>query len=353
MEQCVSTFAQNGIDGPLLLSLTEADLRRKPLELKSLADIRKVCTALRSLKSTRALSSIYPPEPWLASFSRLIFSFAYLALVAFITAFTMTVAHVRLPDTKSYPPLPDIFLDNVPLIPWAMLMSEFMICSGLLILFVIILLHKRRMIVLRRFNVICGTLFLFRSLTMVVTSLAVPGSHLECEKLPIETDNLEAVLAHVWSITKGGGMTMNGVRTCGDYMFSGHTLVLTLCNLTIVEYSPKKWRGLHIITWAGNFFGMFFILAAHEHYTIDVVMAYYITSRLFDYYHTVAITSSILNKTSPKVVKKNGFQYFVFSYMEEDLQGPVVNQYEMPWTALSHLFTVLKHIIVGNTVTKS
>ena len=54
------------------------------------------------------------------------------------------------------------------------------------------------------------------------------------------------------------------------------------------EYTPSSWKGLHIFTWVLNIFGMFFVLAAHEHYTIDVLIAFYVSSRMFLHYHSLA-----------------------------------------------------------------
>lgn len=36
----------------------------------------------------------------------------------------------------------------------------------------------------------------------------------------------------IWS---GFGMTLTGVHTCGDYMFSGHTVVITMLNFFVTE----------------------------------------------------------------------------------------------------------------------
>lgn len=49
-----------------------------------------------------------------------------------------------------------------------------------------------------------------------------------------------AKLQRAVAIWSGFGMTLTGVHTCGDYMFSGHTVVLTMLNFFVTEC---KWLG--------------------------------------------------------------------------------------------------------------
>lgn len=51
-------------------------------------------------------------------------------------------------------------------------------------------------------------------------------------------DVLQAVtlrITRAYTIWSGLGMSIQGVRTCGDYMFSGHTVALTTLNFFITE----------------------------------------------------------------------------------------------------------------------
>ena len=52
--------------------------------------------------------------------------------------------------------------------------------------------------------------------------------------------------------------------------------------------SPKRLWWYHWICWTLSAVGIFCILLAHDHYTVDVVVAYFITTRLFWWYHTLA-----------------------------------------------------------------
>lgn len=367
---------EHEINGRALLTLTEKDLRSPPLQLKKLGDIKNLSICLEELHrkqsnsrpnisvsngllapppstrrrrqhrngSAKLVQSQYSDESCMSDLSdvehvdgtlrrgrvynpeykKTLVSFLYSLVAAFATSYTMVLAHDRVPDKTKHPPLPDIFLDNIPLIPYAFKLTEYCGLSLMFIWICILLFHKHRFILLRRMYSIISSVFLLRCVTMFVTSLSVPGDHLQCHSARYVTT--AARLKRALEIFCGGGMTITGLKTCGDYMFSGHTIVLTLLNHLITEYTPPRWYYLHIVTWVFNLFGIFFILAAHEHYSIDVVIAFYITSRVFLYYHMLANTRSYYHSRRIRV------WFPMFSYFECNVPGKVPNEYEWPFS---------------------
>lgn len=270
-------------------------------------------------------------EAWGSSFTKLFVSIAFLLFAIFTTSIVMTIVHERVPNPEKYLPLPDIILDNIDRIPIAFKLAE--VCATILsiILAVNLLAHQHRMIIMRRLCAIVGTVFLLRCATMYITSLSVPGLHLtNCATTHMAT--WEAKLSAAWNITKGMGMSLAGVSTCGDYMFSGHTSVLTILNYFIIEYTPDHWKGLHIITWVLNIFGMFFILAAHEHYSIDVLIAFLVCDRVFQHYHTTAnIHSAVSASTGIDLLNTNTYHLPLLSYLEEHTRGILPCEYGIPF----------------------
>lgn len=99
-----------------------------------------------------------------------------------VTSITMVLVGERVPDPKTHPPLPDLLLDNIPYIPWAFPAAE--VCGLVLLcmLFVILVFHKHRAIIMRRVLALAGTLFLLRCITMICTSLSVPNAHGQCRE---------------------------------------------------------------------------------------------------------------------------------------------------------------------------
>ena len=49
-----------------------------------------------------------------------------------------------------------------------------------------------------------------------------------------------------------------------DYMYSGHTSIITSSALFILEYSPRRWWVYHYIVQIAAIIGVFCILVAHE-----------------------------------------------------------------------------------------
>jgi len=236
-EKYSKKFESNEVDGFTLMRITEDDL--KYLGIESLADRKKLFFRIEGWRQERwdeENNAIFVADTVdKDAISKVLFSFVFLGSVAFITGFTMAVVHDRVPNQQTYPPLPDIFLDNIDTIEWAFKVVEWFIIGLGMYFLLILIFHKHRLIILRRFNALAASVFLLRCLTMYITALSVPGVHLKCDVRV--GASLEEKLLHAWNIMTGFGLSINGVRTCGDYMFSGHTSILTLLNFFTMEYS--------------------------------------------------------------------------------------------------------------------
>lgn len=381
---------EHKINGEALLTLTENDLKQPPLQLTVLGDIKRLMLYINKLQSqcknshspvsngsgsfhsiktplSRSNNSSHTPQKYVnrldsiesvsenensdplqeqnyGNYSRNLdpelwktaLSFIYVFTVFLLTSFVMVIVHDRVPDTQKYPPLPDIFLDNVPHISWAFKACE-LLAIGLGTTWVAVLVfHKHRFILMRRMFSMTGTIFLLRCICMLITSLSVPGVHLKCEgKL---YGDLWTKLRRSFEIWTGLGMTLSGVRTCGDYMFSGHTVCVTMLNFLITEYTPRRMYYLHTSAWVANMFALFFILAAHEHYSIDVFVAFYITSRMFLYYHTLANNRSLMLRDK----NRTRIWFPLFTFFESKCDGIVPNEFEWPlpeWKKIKSLLS--------------
>ena len=106
--------------------------------------------------------------------------------------------------------------------------------------------------------------------------------------------------------------------------------MLTILNRFVVTYTPESWHLLHNMCAALNGAGMFFILAAHEHYTLDVLMGFYIATRTFQSYHTVANTAHTAANTCDAARSRTKKWFPMVSFLEEGTHGPLPNEYQVP-----------------------
>lgn len=239
----------------------------------------------------------------------------------YFCSFIITIVDERLPDPANFPPLPDLVLDNIKQIPWAFSVTEKIIVIEMVTLITIVVLHRHRLIILRRFFAIAAALYFLRSLTMVFTSLPVATAVTDCR--PERLISFAARFKKATLIFIGQGMSSFGVKTCGDYLYSGHTCTLILATHFINEYSPRSYHLLHFLSWIMAITGMFFILAGHQHYSIDILVAWVLSSRLFIYYHTLANNRTYFQRDKTRM--RIWFPFF--SYFEENVKQAIPNEY--------------------------
>jgi len=175
--------------------------------------------------------------------------------------------------------------------------------------------HRHTSIVLRRFFFHFGTVYFYRVFTISFTILPVPklpAGH--C--MPATDGTWSAILKRAFGVLAGGGMDMTGKNMCGDYMYSGHTCVLTSAALFILEYSPKRWWIYHYLVTLAAIVGVISIGIAHEHYSIDIIAAYYVCTHHFWTYHLLAANQDLKNASKEKNHLKRVWWWRIFLFME-------------------------------------
>ncbi|BES87702.1 Phosphatidylcholine ceramide cholinephosphotransferase [Nesidiocoris tenuis] len=269
----------------------------------------------------------FPKEKWKTFL-------AFLILVGnfIFTTTSLALTHERVPDKDVVPPLPDFVLDNITSIPWALDASEIIIMISTNVTFLVILLHKHRFIVFRRVFLMVALLYFMRSITMFVTVLPVSNPNYYCSPKANST-SFVIIAKRVFTLMSGFGLSINGKHTyCGDFIYSGHTVVLVICYLIITEYSPKRLYLLHWGSFAASFMGIVFVLLSRGHYTVDVLIAYYVTTRVFYIYHTLANHKKLKQATADNLLSRV-LWFRLFLYFEGNVGGPVPRQYNwpLPW----------------------
>lgn len=255
-----------------------------------------------------------------------------------VTSFSLAFTHDRHPP---YEPLPDIILDYVSYQKWGLDVSEYLLMISTLSAIAVVSFHKYRLIILRRIWLLLGVLYYYRAMTFFVTVLPKSDETYECVPISNETSIMDYV-KRVITISSGGGLSINGKHIyCGDYIFSGHTMTLTMGYLAIKQYSPRNFKVLHWASFIVSLLGVIFLLIARGHYTIDVLLAYYVTTRIWWVYHTLAHNSGLRTGGEHNLLA-NECWWYAFRWFEGHTSGPLPRKYNMPLPKVVKRFFVRK-----------
>lgn len=293
-----------------------------------LSDVLKQCQLVQALSGSLRRHCDYikigvgdehaaclPAEWWKTAVA-----FLYAVFNLVFTTVVITVVHERVPDKSVSPPLPDKFFDYVERVTWAFTVTE---VNGLILVglwSVQWLLLRHRSIIGRRCFFLIGTLYMYRCVTMYITTLPVPGKHMVCA--PKLYNDSSGKIWRILRLISGGGLSLTGSHLmCGDFLYSGHTVMLTLSYLFIKEYSPRWMWWYHWLCWLLSASGVVCILIGHEHYSIDVVVGYFVTTRLFWWYHTMA-NAHVLRQAPNNYLSRTWWNP-VFNFLEWNVQTPV------------------------------
>lgn len=276
--------------------------------------------------STMTANENIKGEPLKTLLAGLFLIFAWVA-----TTTSLALTHERLPEyNTSHDSLPDLILDNIKYQSWGLDASEItiMICTWMA--FLVTIFHKHRFIVLRRIFLLVGIHYYYRAVTMYVTVLPKSNDDYVCAPKAGNVTFI-VIFQRVLKLLSGMGLSINGKHVyCGDYIYSGHTMTLIMTYLVIKEYSPRRWFLLHWLSMGLTSFGVVALLLARGHYTIDVLVAYWITTRLWWMYHTMTKHDLLKSRENDDNHLNKIWWWYIFLYFEGRVPIKLPREYGWP-----------------------
>merc|ERR1712029_568479 len=220
--------------------------------------------------------------------------------------------------------------DNIKYQRWGLDVSEYLLMVSTLSAIAVVCFHKYRLIVLRRIWLLLGVLYYYRAMTFFVTVLPKSDETYECMDVSNETSVMDYV-KRVITISSGGGLSINGKHIyCGDYIFSGHTVIFVMAYLCIKKYTPSKYYPLQWLSLLMSVCGIIFLMLARGHYTIDILIAYALTYWLWITYHTMANMPML--KSKHKDNQKRGLLWWhILRWFEANTHGSIPNEFSIPF----------------------
>lgn len=239
-----------------------------------------------------------------------------LLLCTIVLAVALNITTERMPDPKTYRPLPDMGHELLPKMSELEHVTDMLMSTMVIFLFVLVFklyqLHRvalqlvpldetkylkwvpwpLNVIVLRpwfghaeeaqdpfprrnayliawiRFWTAFSVLSLFRAPVIMLTSM--PATDNKCQAAPKILSPLENIVLTI--ITFGSGSIH-----CGDLMFSGHTVMITLSFISLWTYGPFIGWWLRPLGFTFMSLTWVTIIASRSHYTDDIVVAIYLT----------------------------------------------------------------------------
>lgn len=190
-----------------------------------------------------------------------ILSFTIALISLFLTNLFSNISSYWSIDTTDTPPVPDLFFEKFTHQPSLSIYIEYTMNIFITITFLFILFRRDAIILYFKVFICMSITYLLRMSLIAITNFPSPTY-----------DCIKVVNNFMFSFT---------YNRCGDLMFSGHTLIVTLCVLVWHSYDifVIKYLGVvcRIIAYVVGGGILVCILWARNHYTVDVLLGFYLT----------------------------------------------------------------------------